>query len=193
MRWVCVVGCQCGRHKPKTAAFATMMAERNRSQRQRALAAGWHTGRKRPPETGARIAAKAIGRPSSFKGRRHSLESRALLRAARIGKPMAEATKRAISAATKGRPASHLRGKRQSAEHIAKRVAIQTGRHYNLPVGQCAICGLERRLYKDHCHESGRRRGMLCIRCNVGIGQLGDSPELLEIAAAYIRSHRGTS
>jgi hypothetical protein len=82
-----------------------------------------------------------------------------------------------------------LLGRKQSPEHIAKRVAARVGKKNNCPIGPCAICGEVRGLYKDHCHATGRRRGMLCIRCNTGIGQLQDSPELLEKAAAYIRGH----
>lgn len=35
---------------------------------------------------------------------------------------------------------------------------------------RCAICGREpsanRRLDRDHCHRSGKPRGLLCARCN---------------------------
>lgn len=60
--------------------------------------------------------------------------------------------------------------------------------------GRCAICKKEptnesrqKRLHLDHCHKSGKIRGMLCSACNLGIGKLNDDPELLEAAAAYIR------
>jgi len=83
-----------------------------------------------------------------------------------------------------------LKGRKQSPEHIAKRVAARLGKKNVLPFGACAICGRERPLYKDHCHVSGERRDLLCIRCNTGLGQFGDDPALLESAARYVQRHR---
>lgn len=57
--------------------------------------------------------------------------------------------------------------------------------------GVCAICRRgpgKRRLAIDHCHTTGKLRGLLCERCNTGIGHLGDSPERLEIARRYLLS-----
>ena len=52
---------------------------------------------------------------------------------------------------------------------------------------QCAICGDEcLRLHIDHNHDTGRVRGLLCGRCNTGIGLLGDSAELCTVAAYYL-------
>jgi recombination endonuclease VII len=58
--------------------------------------------------------------------------------------------------------------------------------------GGCAICGGPpngpgTRLHIDHCHTTGRIRGMLCGKCNTMLGLAGDNPERLELAAAYIR------
>lgn len=57
--------------------------------------------------------------------------------------------------------------------------------------GLCAICrgpqthGREN-LDVDHCHATGRIRGLLCSHCNRGIGLLGDDPERMRAAAAYL-------
>jgi len=57
--------------------------------------------------------------------------------------------------------------------------------------GRCAICGeiptTKRGLHLDHCHETGKVRGLLCHGCNVGIGSLRDDPELLLKAIDYLR------
>jgi hypothetical protein len=39
----------------------------------------------------------------------------------------------------------------------------------------------------DHCHTTGKVRGLLCRKCNAAIGSLGDCPERLETAAKYLR------
>lgn len=52
--------------------------------------------------------------------------------------------------------------------------------------GRCAICKRELRLVVDHDHETGRVRGMLCRRCNLGIGHLDDNPVTLIAALAYL-------
>jgi len=47
--------------------------------------------------------------------------------------------------------------------------------------GACALCrktpksGRYRNLVIDHCHETGRFRGVICRRCNTALGQLGDN------------------
>lgn len=60
--------------------------------------------------------------------------------------------------------------------------------------GVCAICrntcSTGRKLCVDHCHETGRIRGLLCSECNNGIGKLKDSPTLLRIAANYLEVNK---
>jgi Recombination endonuclease VII len=59
--------------------------------------------------------------------------------------------------------------------------------------GVCAICGEPERsrrksyLAVDHCHETGKVRGLLCNQCNVGLGALGDSIEGIEAALNYLK------
>lgn len=53
---------------------------------------------------------------------------------------------------------------------------------------RCAICQTEGvKLAVDHCHETGRVRGLLCRGCNSGIGQLGDDMPRVFRAYDYLR------
>ena len=57
--------------------------------------------------------------------------------------------------------------------------------------GVCKVCKASheengRRFDVDHCHKTGRIRGLLCIRCNRGIGLLRDSVEVLKAAIKHI-------
>jgi len=42
-------------------------------------------------------------------------------------------------------------------------------------------------LYVDHCHSTGRIRGLLCTNCNTAIGLLRDCPERLNAAINYLK------
>lgn len=58
---------------------------------------------------------------------------------------------------------------------------------------KCALCdkdfeGLASRLiHLDHCHTTNRIRGILCMKCNVALGMLGDNEESFIKVLAYLR------
>lgn len=53
--------------------------------------------------------------------------------------------------------------------------------------GMCALCREKPPVDVDHCHDTGKVRGLLCRSCNVGLGQLGDTEEGLIRAIAYLK------
>lgn len=62
----------------------------------------------------------------------------------------------------------------------------------------CAICGFSELIPKifpavDHCHQTGRVRGLLCINCNQGLGKFKDNRELLLAAISYLGADHGSS
>lgn len=55
--------------------------------------------------------------------------------------------------------------------------------------GVCLICAEApegKPLFVDHCHFTGAVRGLLCTRCNTGVGMFRDNPDLMLAAAAYV-------
>lgn len=58
---------------------------------------------------------------------------------------------------------------------------------------KCAICGKDEeenggKLFIDHNHETGKIRGLLCRKCNWGLGHFEDSKENLKKASDYLDS-----
>lgn len=55
----------------------------------------------------------------------------------------------------------------------------------NLPKS-CSICGNTKDLRIDHCHKNKQIRGVLCDRCNKGLGFFKDNPTHLLRASDYV-------
>jgi hypothetical protein len=78
---------------------------------------------------------------------------------------------------------------------LRKEFGITAGEYdtiLELQDGRCAICrsefadGRGHRLHVDHCHDTGRVRGILCGNCNLGLGKFQDDPVLLGRAINYL-------
>lgn len=78
----------------------------------------------------------------------------------------------------------------QQRRYVACRKYGLTHEEYDSLMEQkeCGICEKEGPLVIDHCHSTGRVRGLLCNDCNLGLGRFKDSPELLISAAEYLKN-----
>lgn len=81
--------------------------------------------------------------------------------------------------------------------------AIRLKKLYNLSIkeydelyaeagGKCQCCGIEeiklnKRLAVDHCHETGKIRGLLCSKCNTALGQLNDNLDTIASLYSYLK------
>lgn len=94
--------------------------------------------------------------------------------------------------------ATRLRFKERHPDHIKERALL---RYYNLTLdefnamlleqgGVCKICGglpsKGKSLHVDHNHETGVVRGLLCQRCNIGLGIL-ENLAWKVLAEAYLK------
>lgn len=78
---------------------------------------------------------------------------------------------------------------------LKKTYGINLDQYNNLLSRQgesCAICKrpkneFTKALAVDHCHKTGKIRGLLCANCNRAVGNLKDSAVNAESAASYLR------
>ena len=99
-----------------------------------------------------------------------------------------------------------------NSEHKARKVAWDRKRKYGLEEDEyramlegcehrCPICRVpfneairNLRPVVDHCHRTGRIRGLICNACNRSLSELLDDPTLLRAAARYLeRSAENTA
>jgi hypothetical protein len=82
--------------------------------------------------------------------------------------------------------------------HIRKTLGIEPQDYEKLfseQNGKCAVCGTDnpggnrKRFCVDHCHTTGKIRGLLCVSCNSGLGYFKDNMELLSNAATYLKRY----
>ena len=92
--------------------------------------------------------------------------------------------------------------RKNNRKHVADRDAA---RQFGISIEQvqelrsithCEICGAELQHYAkngsaiDHCHTTGKVRGMLCGSCNKGLGLFFDNIDSLESAINYLRRNQ---
>ncbi|MGW0783402.1 endonuclease VII domain-containing protein [Streptomyces sp. NPDC002913] len=75
------------------------------------------------------------------------------------------------------------------AAHYRRRREAQRDAMISSQSGVCTICLAAPAVHVDHCHKTGRVRGVLCFNCNSAIGKLGDDPDSLRRAIAYLEGN----
>jgi hypothetical protein len=104
---------------------------------------------------------------------------------AACGRAYRAAHREKLNARRRGKPGDHL--KRRYGMSLADYDALLA--HQG---GVCAICGKKskRRLVVDHCHSLRKVRGLLCDKCNIGLGMFDDDIDRLRAAIAYLERSR---
>lgn len=87
---------------------------------------------------------------------------------------------------------------RKRKAHLKKEFGITSADYEDMLAAQngvCAICGTNSpsphrvNFYIDHNHVTGAVRGLLCSKCNAGLGQFQDDVKLLAKAISYLEKH----
>jgi ethanolamine ammonia-lyase large subunit len=65
-----------------------------------------------------------------------------------------------------------------TTEMVARMSALQNHK--------CALCKQRKKLVIDHCHSTGKVRGLLCHRCNTSLGWIETHPVVLSRLAKYL-------
>jgi hypothetical protein len=89
--------------------------------------------------------------------------------------------------------------------YLKKKYGISVEQYDNMLLEQnnkCAICksddpksrryikGKSIRFSVDHCHTTGKVRGLLCAKCNNVLGLINDNPEIALRLATYLQKYR---
>lgn len=79
------------------------------------------------------------------------------------------------------------------AYKLKGRYGISLEEFNNLLINQkneCKICLKKCKiLHVDHCHKTGKIRGLLCVNCNQGIGSLKEDTNIMKNAIKYIETN----
>jgi hypothetical protein len=96
--------------------------------------------------------------------------------------------KRYASFSTKKKTELFVRNKENNLKRLYNISTEDWQRLFKEQNGACALClkKMTNSLHVDHCHGTGRVRGLLCMRCNSALGTLGDTPMSLYRVLEYV-------
>ncbi|MFH9826107.1 endonuclease VII domain-containing protein [Streptomyces bobili] len=84
------------------------------------------------------------------------------------------------------------RAERSRASYFMRKYGLtegEVGEMIASQMGVCCICLAAPATQVDHCHQTGRVRGVLCFNCNSGLGLLRDDPAAAYRAADYLEGN----
>jgi hypothetical protein len=87
---------------------------------------------------------------------------------------------------------------------LRKTYGISSEQYQEMLVAQnfgCAICGTsesavrkasgkQHALCVDHCHATGKVRGLLCVNCNIALGKFKDNTQTMQRAIDYLKAQQ---
>lgn len=193
-------------HTPETRAkISAAHTGKSLSEEHKQRIGAAQKGRHRSAETRAKISA-------ALQGKTFSAESKQKMSAARKGKPIpglrayhathkftpSETQIESVRAANRARalPEEERKARRKTsgrASRLKDRYGITLAEYEALLAAQGGVCAICRKacstgksLAVDHNHETKVVRGLLCRKCNRGIGHFNDDRTLLQEAINYL-------
>ena len=97
------------------------------------------------------------------------------------------------------KPRFALRARRN---HLRREYGISLDDYQNLLKNQNGVCKICKRhenknlqggLSVDHCHKTGKVRGLLCRECNAGLGKFKDDIEIMQTAIEYLKQNNSVN
>ncbi|WP_277437431.1 endonuclease VII domain-containing protein [Streptomyces sp. SPB162] len=107
-------------------------------------------------------------------------------------KPFADGERNRASADGWSSHCGPCRAGRNRESYVKRKYGITMAERDELiasQVGRCPICPAASAEHVDHCHETGRVRGVLCFNCNSALGKLRDDPDARRRAVAYLEGN----
>ncbi len=110
-------------------------------------------------------------------------------------KPVSEETRKKMSLSGMGKVFSQEAKDKIGRAHSGKKAYAWKGgvsRGYKIKNAprpkpeSCEVCGRLDRICFDHNHKNGKFRGWLCFKCNIALGMVDDSYDILISLSKYI-------
>ncbi|KOX27792.1 endonuclease VII domain-containing protein [Streptomyces ardesiacus] len=167
---------RCGVTKPR-AAFAANRAARDGLQGYcRPCVAAYHQARQ-------------LAKGKNVRPRVETPEGHKYCRSCGETKPHSEWHRNASASDGLSTSCKVCRAVKSRAGHLKRNYGLTEAERDQLiadQAGVCCICLAAPAAHVDHCHETGRVRGVLCFSCNAALGQFKDRPDAIRRAAAYV-------
>ncbi|MER7776213.1 endonuclease VII domain-containing protein [Streptomyces sp. NPDC096191] len=167
---------RCGEVKPR-AAFASNRAARDGLQAYcRSCGAEYHQARQ-------------LAKGKNVRPRMEVAEGHKHCRSCGETKPHSEWHRNSSASDGLSTSCKVCRAEKSRAGHLKRHYGLTEAERDQLIADQggvCCICLAAPAAHVDHCHKTGRVRGVLCFSCNAALGQFKDRPDAIRRAAAYV-------